>query len=189
MLLKLDMRINLPTLLTMTRIVLVPVFIILYYIPHAYLNIQMRNIVASVVFAIAGISDYLDGYFARKLHVESMFGAFLDPVADKAIVIAATLILISIHKTYLFFGLIIILREIIVSALREWMAIIGNSKNVAVHYLGKIKTVMQFIGILLVVFDFNYGVINTNLLGNIVLLFTVVLTLVSMMYYISRASI
>jgi CDP-diacylglycerol--glycerol-3-phosphate 3-phosphatidyltransferase len=176
-------KVSLPTLLTWLRIILVPFFIGVYYIPDKLLDLSNKDIVATIIFVLAAATDYFDGYLARKLNLESNFGAFLDPVADKALVAASLVMLIQLHRTYVFAAIIIIVREIAISALREWMAQLGKVQSVAVAYIGKLKTACQMgaIGILL----FNYG--QTLILGNILMLMAVILTLISMFYYLEQA--
>ena len=135
-----------------------------------------------MIFVFAAFTDYLDGYLARKLKQESSFGAFLDPVADKAIVAAALVVLIHLDRTFVFAAIIIIVREIAISALREWMAQLGTVKSVAVAYIGKLKTALQFVAISLLLFDHN-----TNYIGNICMLLAVIFTVISMFYYLEQA--
>lgn len=136
---------NIPNTLTLFRIVLIPVFILVFYLPYHW-----SFLASAVIFALAGITDWLDGYFARKLDQSTPFGAFLDPVADKLIVAIALALLIERFSGWWFTipAVIIIGREIVISALREWMAELGNRTSVAVSYVGKIKTAFQIIAIL-----------------------------------------
>ena len=136
-------KLTIPTLLTWARVFAVPFFVSIYYVPDALLNMVHKNFIGATLFLLAAITDYLDGYFARKLKQESSFGAFLDPVADKAIVVASLVVLVDLHRTFILAVIIIIVREMAISALREWLAQIGKSQNIAVAYIGKIKTVMQ----------------------------------------------
>lgn len=175
-------HLTLPTLLTWFRVALVPVFVGIYYIPDSLLIMPYKNLIATIVFFIAAITDYFDGYLARKLKQESNFGAFLDPVADKALVAACLVVLVDLHRTFVFAAIIIIVREIAISALREWMAKLGNQQNVAVAYIGKLKTTFQMIAIGFLLFDYH-----TNLIGNIFMLAAVILTIVSMLYYLDQA--
>lgn len=175
-------RMPLPTILTWLRIILVPFFVAVYYLPDSVMGMFCKNIVATSIFVFAAITDYFDGYLARKMHLESKFGAFLDPVADKALVAASLVVLVDLHRTFVFAAIIIIVREIAISALREWVAQIGEVKSVAVMYLGKLKTTCQMFAIGCLLFDFY-----TNILGNLLMLAAVVLTLVSMFYYLDQA--
>ncbi len=173
---------SLPTLLTWTRICLVPFFVAIFYLPDSLMKMGEKSFFAALIFTIAAITDYFDGYLARRLKQESKFGAFLDPVADKAIVAASLVVLIDLHRTFVFAAIIIIVREIAISALREWMAQVGQVQNTAVAYIGKLKTACQLIAIGLLLLDFH-----TNVLGNIFMLLAVVFTMISMFYYLEQA--
>lgn len=175
-------KVTLPTMLTWIRIVLVPFFLIVYYLPDSLMSMFIKNVVATSIFILAAITDYLDGYLARKLKQETPFGAFLDPVADKAIVAASLVMLVYLNRTFVFAAVIIIVREIAISALREWMAHFGKIQHVAVSFIGKLKTFLQLTAIALLLLD-----IHTNFLGNIFMLLAVVLTVVSMFYYLEQA--
>jgi CDP-diacylglycerol--glycerol-3-phosphate 3-phosphatidyltransferase len=175
-------KIPLPTILTWLRIILVPFFVGVYYLPDSLLLMPIKDVVATGIFIFAAVTDYLDGYLARKLKQESNFGAFLDPVADKALVAASLVVLVNLHRTFVFAAIIIIVREIAISALREWMAQLGEVKSVAVAYIGKLKTACQMAAIGLLLFDWH-----TNALGNMLMLIAVILTLVSMFYYLDQA--
>lgn len=175
-------RLSLPTILTLIRVFLVPFFVAVYYLPDSFISMGCKNFVAALIFSLAAVTDYFDGYLARKLKQESSFGAFLDPVADKAIVAASLVVLVHLNRTFVFAAIIIILREITISALREWMAQIGKVQNVAVAYIGKLKTTCQLVAIGLLLLDYH-----TNLLGNVFMLLAVVFTIVSMFYYLEQA--
>ena len=176
------MKLTIPTLLTWSRIFIVPFFVAVYYVPDTFMTMSSKNIVGTGLFLLAAITDYFDGYFARRLKQESSFGAFLDPVADKAIVVASLIVLIDLHRTFVFAAIIIVVREIAISALREWMAQIGKPQNTAVAYIGKIKTTMQMIAIALLLLDYH-----TSVIGNIFMLLAVVFTVISMFYYLEQA--
>ena len=135
---------NLPNIITLARILLVPVFVVIYLWPG-----DGTYLIAATLFGLAAATDWLDGYLARRLNQTTPFGAFLDPVADKLIVVSALTVLLAQHSTVWLTlpGLIIIGREIMISALREWMAEMNSSVTVAVSYLGKIKTSLQMIAI------------------------------------------
>jgi CDP-diacylglycerol--glycerol-3-phosphate 3-phosphatidyltransferase/cardiolipin synthase len=148
----------------------------------------MKNILSAGVFLFAAMTDWLDGYLARKLNQGSEFGAFLDPVADKLMVGAALIILVKIGRADAILAFIIIGREITISALREWMAKIGESKSVAVSMVGKVKTTFQMIAISLLLYNENLFGINCNLIGTWTLLIAALLTLWSMGYYLMLAS-
>ena len=171
-------------MLTWLRIIIVPFFVAVYYLPDILISMPNKNIVATSLFLFAGATDYFDGYFARKFNQVSSFGAFLDPVADKALVAASLVVLVSLNRTFIFAAIIIIIREIAISALREWMAQLGQVKNVAVAYLGKMKTAMQMLSITLLLLDYSPLV---NYIGNLLMIIAVILTVVSMFYYLDQA--
>ena len=140
------------------------------------------------MFVVFAATDWLDGYLARKLNQASSFGAFLDPVADKFLICAALLILVDLKRADVFVALIIIGREIAISALREWMAQIGASRSVAVHMLGKLKTTVQMIAIPFLLYDAAlFGVIDTRIWGTVLIWIAAVLTIWSMVYYLQKA--
>src|SRR6186713_506845 len=141
------MPLNVPNLLTWLRIVLIPLFVGIFYFEKSWVSVPNQNLVATVLFTVAAVTDWLDGWLARKLNQMSAFGAFLDPVADKLVVVAALIVLLKLGRVDMVIGLIIIGREIAISALREWMARVGQSKSVAVAFIGKVKTVGQMIAI------------------------------------------
>jgi CDP-diacylglycerol--glycerol-3-phosphate 3-phosphatidyltransferase len=174
-----------PTLLTWTRIVAIPLLIGVFYLgwdPH------LQNLIATWMFIVFAATDWLDGFLARKLNQASSFGAFLDPVADKFLVCASLLVLVDQQRADVFVALIIIGREIAISALREWMAQIGASKSVAVHMLGKVKTTVQMIAIpFLLYHDRLFGVIDTNRWGHWLIWVSAILTVWSMIYYLQKA--
>jgi CDP-diacylglycerol--glycerol-3-phosphate 3-phosphatidyltransferase len=176
---------NLPTLLTWARIVAIPLVVGVFYLP---LDPATRNLAATVLFVVVAITDWADGYLARKLNQTSAFGAFLDPVADKFLICAALLILLELGRVHSLVAFVIIGREIAISALREWMAQIGASRSVAVHMLGKLKTVAQMVAIPFLLFDGKlFGVIDTRLWGTVLLVIAAVLTIWSMVYYLQKA--
>ena len=140
------------------------------------------------MFVLFAATDWLDGFLARKLNQTSSFGAFLDPVADKFLVCASLLVLVHLNRADVFVGLIIIGREIAISALREWMAQIGASRSVAVHMIGKLKTVGQMVAIPFLLFDgVLFGVLDTRLWGTVLIWIAAVLTVLSMVYYMRKA--
>jgi CDP-diacylglycerol--glycerol-3-phosphate 3-phosphatidyltransferase len=176
---------NLPTLLTWARIVAIPLIVGVFYLD---LQQSTRNLIATVLFIVVALTDWADGYLARKLNQTSSFGAFLDPVADKFLVCASLLILVQYGRLGAFVALVIIGREIAISALREWMAQIGASRSVAVHMLGKLKTTMQMIAIPFLLFDgMLFGVIDTRVWGTVLIWIAAVLTIWSMIYYLKKA--
>ncbi len=180
-------KIPIPTILTWFRIILVPFFVGVYYLPDSLLNMPYKNLLATLIFILAAVTDYFDGYLARKMNLESNFGAFLDPVADKALVAASLVVLINLNRTFVFAAIVIIVREIAISALREWMAQLGQVNSVAVAYVGKLKTASQMIAIGCLLFDYRASWINMNMIGNIFMLIAVILTVVSMFYYLDQA--
>ena len=176
---------TIPTILTWTRIVAIPLIVGVFYLglPH-----PTQNLIATVMFVVFALTDWLDGYLARKLNQISSFGAFLDPVADKFLVCASLLVLVHLQRADVFVALIIIGREIAISALREWMAHIGASKSVAVHMIGKLKTTVQMIAIPFLLFDgVLFGLIDTHLWGNWLIWISAILTVWSMVYYLQKA--
>jgi cardiolipin synthase (CMP-forming) len=179
---------NTPNLVTLSRIILIPLLIGLYYAPDAWIDEHSRNMAATLVFIFAGITDWLDGYLARRLNQMSAFGAFLDPVADKLIVVGALIVLLYLNRVDMLVALIIIGREIAISALREWMARVGQAKSVAVAFVGKLKTVSQMVAIPLLLFhDPLFDMLDCQWLGTILINVAAVLTVVSMLYYLRKA--
>jgi CDP-diacylglycerol--glycerol-3-phosphate 3-phosphatidyltransferase len=176
---------TLPTLLTWARILAIPLIVGVFYLP---LDGATRNLIATVMFVVFALTDWADGYLARKLNQTSSFGAFLDPVADKFLVCAALLVLVHLDRADVFVALIIIGREIAISALREWMAQIGASRSVAVHMLGKLKTTVQMVAIPFLLYDGAlFGLIDTRIWGSVLIWIAAVLTVWSMIYYLKRA--
>lgn len=191
------MKLNIPTLLTWLRILLIPIFVGAFYWPENLRTLGAMpshhvNIFTASVFAIAAITDWLDGYLARRWNQTSSFGAFLDPVADKLMVAAALIVLIEFGRVGAIVSLIIIGREIAISALREWMAGVGQRSSVGVAMIGKIKTAVQMLAILLLLYwdDIelgSLGTFKTQMIGQVFIVTAAVLTLVSMAYYIKAA--
>ena len=179
------MFLTVPTLLTWARIVAIPLIVGVYYLP---LDGATRNLAATVMFVFFALTDWLDGWLARKLNQTSAFGAFLDPVADKFLICAALVILLQLDRVNALVALIIIGREIAISALREWMAQIGASRSVAVHMLGKLKTTSQMVAIPFLLYDGAlFGVIDTRLWGTVLMGVAALLTVWSMVYYLRKA--
>lgn len=172
---------NIPNILTLFRILLIPVFLLVFYLP-----IQDANFYAACIFVFAALTDGLDGFLARKLNQRTKFGAFIDPVADKLMVAASLIVVVVYHNTLWVTipTLIIISRELLVSALREWMAEIGNSEAVAVSYIGKLKTVAQMVAITGLIWDQGLFVRVTAIMLVYVAAF---LTIYSMFLYIKSA--
>jgi cardiolipin synthase (CMP-forming) len=178
-----------PNLVTLSRIILIPLLIGIFYLPEGTLTREHQNIVATAIFILAGITDWLDGYLARKLNQMSAFGAFLDPVADKLIVAGALIVLLHLQppRVDALVALIIIGREIAISALREWMAKVGQAKSVAVAFVGKLKTVSQMVAIPLLLFHDRLLGLDCSWLGTILINVAAVLTVISMLYYLRKA--
>jgi len=178
------MPLNLPNLLTWTRIVLIPLLIGVFYLPLAD---ERQNLLATCIFVIAALTDWLDGWLARRLGQSSAFGAFLDPVADKLMVASALVMLVQLDRVDAIIAVIIIGREIAISALREWMAKIGASKGVAVSFVGKLKTTAQMVAIPMLLYrDDLFGLPITRI-GDWLIWLAVLLTLWSMGYYLGKA--
>lgn len=176
---------NLPILLTWVRIAFIPLLILFFYLDRPW-----APFAAALVFGLAGLTDWADGYLARKWQQESRFGAFLDPVADKLIVAVAMLLIVE-REANLWFtlaGMIIIGREIVISALREWMAQVGLHGKVAVAFIGKLKTTFQIIALIFLLYNQNlFGLLPMRELGIIALVLATILTLVSMLQYLQSA--
>ena len=179
------MFLTVPTLLTWARIAAIPLIIGVYYLP---LDAATRNLTATVMFVVFALTDWLDGGLARKLNQTSAFGAFLDPVADKFLICAALIILLKLQRVDALVALIIIGREIAISALREWMAQIGASRSVAVHMLGKLKPTSQMVAIPFLLYDGPLvGVVDTRVWGTLLMYVAALLTVWSMVYYLRKA--
>lgn len=182
------MLLNLPNLLTWQRILAIPLLVAVYLMPWEGWGLQSRNLVATVIFVLAAITDWVDGYLARKLGQQTAFGAFLDPVADKLLVCVALVMLLELGRVNSGVAAIIIGREIAISALREWMATIGARRSVAVSSVGKVKTVIQLIAIpLLLYHEKLFRFLDTQLLGTWLIYLAAFLTLWSMGYYLKQA--
>ena len=178
------MPLNLPNLLTWLRILLIPLFVGIFYFEKSWVSAPNQNLVATVVFTAAAITDWLDGWLARKLNQTSAFGAFLDPVADKLMVAAALIVLVELTRVHAIVALIIIGREITISALREWMAQIGQARSVAVSLIGKVKTASQMLAIPLLLYDDPIGTFEPHFWGTWLIYLAAVLTLASMIWYL-----
>ncbi len=181
------MKPNLPTALTWLRIVVIPLLLMVYSLPIEWLTLDGRNRLATSLFVGAALTDWLDGWLARKLHQTSAFGAFLDPVADKLLVASALIVLVDIERTSAWIAAVIIGREIAISALREWMARLGQSRNVAVNLLGKVKTAAQMSAIPMLLFNDVLLGIPMQGAGSVLIVVAALLTLVSMGYYLRLA--
>ena len=181
------MPLNIPNLLTWARILLIPMFVCVFYLPDGWLVPARQNLLATIFFVVAAITDGFDGWLARKLGQMTAFGAFLDPVADKLMVAAALVVLLKLGRIDAIVAFIIIGREITISALREWMANIGASKSVAVSFLGKLKTIAQMVSIPLLLYHDPLGPLDPQRVGTWLVYVAAVLTLWSMVYYLRMA--
>lgn len=182
------MPLNIPNLLTWLRILLIPVFVSFFYLSSDTLSPHLKNLISTSVFLLAATTDWLDGYLARRLNQYSAFGAFLDPVADKLMVAAALIVLVKLGRADAVIAFIIIGREITISALREWMAQLGESRSVAVSMLGKLKTTFQMLAILLLLYHDKLLAIDCQFIGSLLLYLAALLTLWSMGYYMMLAT-
>jgi cardiolipin synthase len=186
------MPFNIPILLTWLRIVLIPLVVGVFYLPQTMLSTMEQNTSAMLIFVLAALTDWFDGYLARKWNQTSSFGAFLDPVADKLMVTAALLVLVHLQRLDAVIALVIVGREIAISALREWMAQIGASKSVAVNSLGKFKTACQMIAIPMLLFyaPLTLGgvtLFDSRVWGAWLIYVAAFLTIWSMLYYMKLA--
>ena len=182
------MPFNIPILLTWLRVALIPLVVGVFYLPAAWLSPLSKGVASSAIFIVAAVTDWFDGFLARRWNETSAFGAFLDPVADKLMVAGALLVLVEFERVNAVIAFIIIGREIAISALREWMAQIGAARSVAVSSIGKIKTTAQMIAIPMLLFnDTLFGVLDTRYWGAWLLVIAAVLTVWSMIYYLKKA--
>lgn len=181
------MPFNIPNTLTWARIALIPLFVGIFYLPDGWMTTTYRNELATLLFVIAAVTDWFDGYLARALRQTSAFGAFLDPVADKLMVAAALILLVQLARVDAIIAVVIIGREITISALREWMARVGRSASVAVAYIGKLKTAAQMAAIPLLLLDAPILSVDLRMLGSVLIYVAAALTLWSMGYYLHRA--
>lgn len=182
------MPFTIPNALTWARILLIPLFVGVYYLPDAIVSLPGKNLFAVVVFVVAAVTDWLDGYLARSLGQTSAFGAFLDPVADKLMVAAALIVLVELDRVDALVAFVIIGREITISALREWMARVGASRSVAVSMLGKVKTSAQMVAIPMLLYADPVGGYEFHRLGTFLIYLAALLTLWSMVYYLRKAA-
>ena len=181
------MPLNIPNTLTWARIALIPIFVGVFYLPDSLLSVPHKNLIATTLFAAAAVTDWFDGFLARALGQTSAFGAFLDPVADKLMVAAALILLVQLARVDAIVAVVIIGREITISALREWMARVGKSASVAVAYVGKLKTAAQMLAIPLLLYDAPVQSIDAGTLGSVLIYIAAALTLWSMGYYLQQA--
>ena len=178
------MKLTVPTLLTLLRIVLIPVLVLVFYLPFKW-----TNFAAALIFAFASATDWLDGWIARRYNLHSNFGAFLDPVADKLMVATALVITVQQHHTVwmALWAAVIIGREIAVSALREWMAELGQRAKVKVAAIGKIKTIVQMVALTFLLYREPLAGFNIFLIGEWLLAAAALLTLWSGLAYLRAA--
>jgi CDP-diacylglycerol--glycerol-3-phosphate 3-phosphatidyltransferase len=183
------MKLNIPNVLTWLRIAMIPLVVGIFYLPSDWMTPHTVNVTAAAFFAAAAVTDWFDGYLARALNQTSAFGAFLDPVADKLMVAAALIVLVELSRVNAVIALIIVGREITISALREWMASIGERKSVAVSFIGKLKTATQMVAILLLLYDGPLvSGLDAKIVGTILIYLAAFLTMWSMAYYLKMAA-
>lgn len=178
------MKLTIPTMLTLARIVLIPVLVVVFYLPF-----QWTNFAAAFIFAFASITDWLDGWIARRYNLYSAFGAFLDPVADKLMVAVALLLIVQKHPTVwmTLWAAVIVGREIAVSALREWMAELGQRAAVKVATIGKIKTIVQMVALVCLLYQEPFMGLPIFRIGEWLLAGAALLTLWSGLAYLRAA--
>jgi cardiolipin synthase len=181
------MVLNLPNLLTWQRMLAIPLLVAVYLLPWDGWGMQSRNLVATIIFVLAAVTDWFDGWLARRLGQQTPFGAFLDPVADKLLVCVALVMLLELQRVDSGIAAVIIGREIAISALREWMATIGARRSVAVNWVGKLKTTAQLVAIPLLLYHEHLFGIDCQRLGTWLINIAAVLTLWSMAYYLKQA--
>ena len=180
------MPVNIPIILTWARVIAIPLLVAIYYAPFNNYG-AVRDVLATILFVIAAVTDWFDGYLARKWNQTSSFGAFLDPVADKLLVAACLIVLVHDQRVHGLIALIIIGREITISALREWMASIGARTAVAVNQLGKWKTAVQMVALPMLLFNGIFLGIDTRLVGTWLIYIAAALTVISMAVYLKAA--
>ncbi len=176
---------TIPNMLTCLRILLIPIFVACFYLPFPW-----AHMATAILFAIAGLTDWLDGFLARNLHQGSQFGTFLDPLADKLAVAVALVLVVGEFGVYYFTipAAIIVAREILISGLREWMAEIGKRANIKVVWIAKFKTAAQMIAlILLLLYHHPYSPVAIKVIGLVLLYIAALLTLWSMLLYLKAA--
>jgi cardiolipin synthase len=181
------MPFNIPILLTWLRVALIPLVVGVFYLPDTWLTLHAKGIASTAIFIVAAVTDWFDGFLARRWNETSAFGAFLDPVADKLMVAGALLVLVEFDRVNAVIAFIIIGREIAISALREWMAQIGASKSVAVSSIGKIKTTAQMAAIPMLLYNAALLGVDMRFWGTRLLEVAAVLTVWSMFYYLRKA--
>ena len=181
------MAFNLPNLLTWQRILAIPLLVCVYLVPFDAWGEHSRNLVATILFILASLTDWLDGWLARRLGQQTELGAFLDPVADKLLVCVALVMLLDLGRINAGIAIIIIGREITISALREWMASIGARKSVAVNWMGKVKTAVQMLAIPMLLYHDPIGSFDCQYWGSWMITLAAIQTFISMAYYLKQA--
>jgi len=181
------MAFNLPNLLTWQRILAIPLLVCVYLVPFDAWGEHSRNVVATILFILASLTDWLDGWLARRLGQQTELGAFLDPVADKLLVCVALVMLLDLGRINAGIAIIIIGREITISALREWMASIGARKSVAVNWMGKVKTAVQMLAIPMLLYHDPIGSFDCQYWGSWMITLAAIQTFISMAYYLKQA--
>ena len=178
------MTITLPTAITLFRVALIPLFVVVFYLPFSW-----ANIAATSIFFVASVSDWVDGYLARVMKQESSFGAFLDPVADKLMVVVIIILLVEAHPSiYVALpSVIIVAREISISALREWMAQLGSTTTLQVSFIGKAKTVAQMLALGFMIFSEPLMGLPIFQIGLVLYYWAAFLTILSMIIYLRSA--
>ena len=179
--------INVPMILTWARIALIPLIIGVFYVPDTVLSPFMQNVWATIIFVVAALTDAFDGFIARRYNMESAIGAFLDTSADKLMVCAALIVLLDFNRVDMLVALIIIGREITVTALREWMAKVGAAARVKVNWFGKIKAIAQMVAIPMLLFYEDFLGISMYWLGTLLIYVAAFLTIYSMIVYLRAA--
>lgn len=181
-------RINIPMVLTWARIALIPLIVGIFMVPTSILSIHTQNLLGCIFFCVAAVTDALDGWIARRFGMTTPLGAFLDPVADKLMVSAALIVLLAFGRVDMLVALIIIGREITVSALREWMARVGESGKVKVNWFGKIKAIAQMVSIPMLLYYDPINGINVYITGTVLIYIAAILTVYSMFVYLKAAA-
>ena len=182
-----DKRFNIPMALTWARIAFIPLIVGIFYVPDVLLSPHVKNVAACVMFVLAAVTDALDGYIARRYNMMTNMGAFLDSVADKLVVCSAIVVLLAFDRVDMLVALIIVGREIAVTALREWMAKIGAAASVKVNWFGKIKTIAQMTAIPMLLFHDPLLGLPIALIGTVLIYIAAILTVYSMCVYMAAA--
>lgn len=178
---------NLPIFLTWMRVALIPLMVLMFYLPDSWLTLERRSFYAGWIFIAAAVTDGFDGWLARKWNQTTAFGAFLDPVADKLIVCGSLIIMVQFDRVDAVIAFVIIGREITISALREWMAKLGAAKSVAVNSLGKIKTICQMVAIPMLLYYHPWFGFDLVTIGTWLIWLAAIMTIISMLSYLYSA--